>query len=174
MTEQAKQQITDSIREFRPPAYTEIPNVGLYLEQTVKFINESMGPLLDGAVTASMVSNYVKKGLVASPVKKQYGRDQIAYLMFIALAKNVLSMENIGLLFDMQKKTYTCPVAYDYFCRELCNVVEYVFGLKPAMDTVGRDSTDEKMALRSVIVAATYKIYLGRCFEAIRQESADC
>ena len=49
------------MQEFRMPRYHEIPDVGLYLEQTIKYINSCLAPL-DIAVTASMVSNYVKKG----------------------------------------------------------------------------------------------------------------
>ena len=45
-------------RDFRMPRYDELPNVGLYLEQTVKYINECLSPL-NIPVTSSMISNYV-------------------------------------------------------------------------------------------------------------------
>ena len=40
--------------------------------------------------------------MIANPVKKQYDRDQIAYLLVIAIAKSVLSLEHIQVLFDLQ------------------------------------------------------------------------
>ena len=76
-----------SIENFHLPRYREIPNVGLYLDQTVKYINPFLAPLGFPEITASMISNYVKKGYIASPVRKQYNADQIACLFFIALAK---------------------------------------------------------------------------------------
>lgn len=66
------------INHFHLPLYREIPNVGLYLEQTVKYINECLKPLGCIKVTPSMISNYVKKGYVTSPLKKQYDATQIA------------------------------------------------------------------------------------------------
>ena len=100
MKPKTKQIIADSLRDFHLPSYREIPDVGLYLDQTVKYVNRYLAPLGCMEITSSMVSNYVKKGLVENPVKKQYNREQIAYLFFIAVAKNVLSMEDIRLLFE--------------------------------------------------------------------------
>ena len=60
----------DAIRQFTLPSYNEIPNVGLYLEQTAKYISEYLTCLGDFALTGSMISNYVKKGLIKNPVKK--------------------------------------------------------------------------------------------------------
>ena len=86
---------------FRMPAYNEIPNVGLYLEQTLKYINDTFAQFRSIELTKSMISNYVKLGYLRRPVKKQYDREQIAALLFIALSKQVLSMENIGKLLSL-------------------------------------------------------------------------
>ncbi len=78
------------IQRFRLPRYREIPDVGLYLDQTVKYINGFLMVLGDMEITASMVSNYVKKGYISNPVRKQYSARQIAQLFFIAIAKTVI------------------------------------------------------------------------------------
>ena len=152
-----------SIQGFHMPRYQDIPNMGLYLEQTTKYLNHFLAPLGCMEVTSSMISNYVKKGLISSPVKKLYYADQIAYLFFIIIAKQVLSMENIVELSERQKKTYTVPVAYDYFCCELENMLYYVFGLSDSVAKIGVTATHEKTLLRSVIIAAAHIIYLDRC-----------
>lgn len=170
MKQEIKQQIARSIRDFRLPRYHEIPNVGLYLEQTVKYICEYLAPLQDTAITGSMVSNYVKKGLVANPVRKQYGRDHIAYLMFIALAKNVVSLDNLALFIQLQQRTYTAERAYNYFCMELENLLFYVFGVKDTLESVGMDFTDEKTLLRDTVITVAHKIYLEKCFAALAVE----
>ena len=153
----------NSIQGFHMPRYQDIPNMGLYLEQTTKYLNHFLAPLGCMEVTSSMISNYVKKGLISSPVKKLYYADQIAYLFFIIIAKQVLSMENIIELSERQKKTYTIPVAYDYFCCELENMLYYVFGLSDSVAKIGVTATHEKTLLRSVIIAAAHIIYLDRC-----------
>ena len=171
MTQESKELMTASIAEFHLPKYEEIPNVGLYLEQITKYINEYLAPLENLSITASMISNYVKKGLVANPVKKQYNREQIAYFFFIAAAKSVLSLDNIALFLEMQRQTYDAKTAYEFFRMELDNVLHYVFGLKDSLDTIGSDrNSDEKLMLRNTIVTVANKIYLEKCFDAVRRE----
>ena len=170
MTNETKQSLAEGIRNFRMPRFEEIPNVGLYLEQTAKYVSEYLAPLQENAITSSMISNYVKKDLVDNPVKKQYSREQIAYLMFIALAKNVLSLDDLTRFIRLQKRTYTAKRAYDYFCAELENNLQYVFGLKAELDHVGMDSTDEKFMLRATVITVAHKIYLEKCFAALAAE----
>ena len=161
----------NSIKKFRMPRYQELPDVGLYLEQTAKYINSFLAPLGCMEITTSMISNYVKKKLIDGPVKKQYYADQIAYLFFIAIAKNVLSMEHIQLLFERQKQTYTNQVAYDYFCSELENHIFYLFGLKDTVDTIGSSNGTEKEMLKSVLISASHIIYLNCIFQSANDDT---
>lgn len=167
---ETKQQIAESLRDFRLPRYNEIPNVGLYLEQATKYVGEYLAPLGEYTLTPSMISNYVKKGLIANPVKKQYGREQIAYLFFIAVAKSVLSLDALTGFIKLQQQTYTLPKAYDYFAEELENLLAFTFELKDTMEAVGEDNTDEKRLLYTCLVAAVQKVYLEKCLEAIAKE----
>lgn len=159
------------ISAFRLPGYQEIPNVGLYLEQTVKYINECLKPLGCVEVTSSMVSNYVKKGYVSRPVKKQYDADQIASLIFIVIAKQVLSMENIAKLLEMQRDDYSTRDAYDYFGRELEGMLRQTFGLEATVKELDSGAPAEKKILRSVLVAVTHVIYLSHCFESLGEKT---
>ncbi len=156
------------IEQFRMPRYREIPDVGLYLDQTVKYVNRYLAPRGCIEITASMVSNYVKKWYISNPVRKQYDAEQIAYLFFISIAKSVLSMENIVRLFEMQKKDYSPEMAYDFFCMELENMLEYTFGVKEELAVVGdQPNTEGKQMLRSTIIAVTHIIYLSSRFESM-------
>ena len=170
MKTQTKQQIAASIRGFRLPRYEEIPNVGLYLEQTTKYISEFLDPIQEGALTASMISNYVKKHLIDSPVKKQYSRDQIAYLIFIAVAKSVLSLDALMNFISLQKRTYTAQRAYDYFCTQFENLLLFTFEVSDTVDLDFDDAGDEKRLLYSCVVAVAQKIYLEKCLDAIAKE----
>jgi len=106
-------------------------------------------------------------------VKKQYSREQIAYLIYIATVKNVLSMDDIRLMLSIQKRTYAPQVAYDYFCLELENVLGYVFGCKSTLEEVGVENSDEKIMLRTTIITAAHKIYLDKLFAALQEESRE-
>ena len=167
---EAKQQIAESVKDFRLPRYNEIPNVGLYLEQATKYICEYLAPLGEFSLTPSMISNYVKKGLIANPIKKQYSREQIAYLFFIAVAKSVLSLDALTRFIKLQQQTYTLPKAYDYFAEEFENLLKFTFELQDTIEMSGEDNTDEKRLLFTCIVAAVQKVYLEKCLETIADE----
>lgn len=167
MPEEFNEMLKDFAREFKLPEYNEIPSVGLYLEQTAKYISQ-LGHIGDVAITGSMISNYVKKGLITNPVKKQYSRDQIAYLMFITMAKTVLSLEDIRLLIEIQQSTYKPEVAYNYLAAEFENVLGYVFGIKDEMEKIGENNHEAKVMLRNLIITVAHKAYLDMCFKYYR------
>ena len=164
-----------SMRGFRLPRYHEIPDVGLYLEQTTKYVNQSIAPLGFEAITGSMIRNYVKQGLIANPVQKQYSANQIAHLIALALLKQVTPLEHINDLFLIlnQGGTYTVPVAYDYFCEEMENILYFRFGLKDAIADVGVTSSLEKEMLRSAITAVSHIVYLNRCFRILAETTGE-
>ena len=170
MKQTTKKQIADSLKDFRLPRYNEIPTVGLYLEQATKYIGEYLEPLGEYTLTPSMISNYVKKGLIANPVRKQYGREQIAYLFFIAIAKSVLSLDALTGFIKVQQSSYALPKAYDYFCEQFEELLRFTFELQDNLEMVGEDNTDEKRLLFTCIVAAVQKVYLEKCLEAIAKE----
>ena len=128
MKEESNRRIAACAVDFALPRYEELPSVGLYLDQTVQFVNGYFRSFQGVELTASMVSNYVKKGIISHPVKKKYTREQLASLIYIVVSKTVLSMENIDTLFQMQRAHCTAAEAYDYFCDEMENCLPFVFG----------------------------------------------
>ena len=170
MKTEIKAMMEEKIKGFRLPRYEEIPDVGFYLEQTTKYINGYLEPIGWMEVTSAMISNYVKKGIIPKPIKKQYFAEHIAYLFFVVIAKNLLSMENIKLLIQMQKKSYSNPVAYNYLCRELENMLFYIFGLKESPDIVGKSETEERELLYSLVSSAAHVVYMHSAFGIIREQ----
>ncbi len=165
-----KYSFSEKISNFKLPRYNEIPNVGLYLEQVVKFINGCIVPLGCPQITTSMVSNYVKGGIISPPIKKQYYAEQIAYLIFVGIGKCVLSMESIEQLFTMQKVVYDAQTAYNYFCLELENMLAVVCGIKDEPEVIGVTDTEEKYMLRNVIIAVSNLLYVNYCLKARKAE----
>ena len=170
MNQETKQRIAESLRDVHLPRYHAIPDVGLYLEQAAKYIGGCVSPLGDMALTGSMISNYVKKGLIASPVKKQYSRDQIAYLIFIAICKSVLSLDALDAFLRLQRQSYSLQRAYDYFVREFESLLLFTFELTDTADMFPETSSDGKRLLYTCIIAAVQKVYLEKYLEALTEE----
>lgn len=168
MEQLIKDAIKASVQNFKLPSYEEIPDVGLYLEQTAQYVADRLAPLQSISITSSMISNYVKQGLIENPVKKLYHRDQIAYLFFIAAAKSVLSLEEIQILIRLQKQTYDTHTSYRYFSQEFENILFFIFGIKDTLDQVGVEHSDEKIMLRNTIITVAHKVYLSKCLYALQ------
>lgn len=160
-----KQVLADTLDDFTLPRYDVLPNMGLYLEQATRYINECVQPLGCISLTISMVRNYVKMGLVDNPVRKMYYRDQIAYLLVTAVLKAVLPLAHIDKLFSRQKMLYPAATAYNCFCEELESMLRFRFGItQEAAEHEAKASLEAEM-LHSAASAVSQIIYLNICFE---------
>ena len=86
-------------RYFSYPKWKEIPNINLYLDQVLLYVNQICPPASpdkEKGLTASMVNNYVKHGYLPKPDKKKYQRKQIARLIAITTLKSVFSIQEIA------------------------------------------------------------------------------
>ena len=160
-----------AIRAFELPKYNHLPNMGLYLEQTVKYINSVLAPLGCVEVTGSMIRNYVKMGLICNPEKKMYYAVHIAHLLPIVILKQVIGLDQIHFLFGRQKQVYSDEVAYDYFCTELKNILDCRFGIKDKAEDLGQTQSLEKEMLRSAITAVSHVIFLDACIRHLQESS---
>lgn len=158
----------ETMGSFKLPRYSQLPDMGLYLEQTAKYINQCLAPLKCGEITGSMIRNYVKMGLVPNPVQKQYYAAQIAHLMTVAILKQVMPLEQISELFERKGRRYTDDEAYDYFCA-MENMLYFRFGLKDTVDDIGGRSSIDKELLRSAVIAVSHVIHVNACFEEIHK-----
>lgn len=150
---------------FRLPRFEELPDLPLYREQVIAYIERALAPL--GAVnegpwlTPSMINNYVKLGLVPAPVKKLYRREQIARLMVICIFKQFLPISAIRRLFRMQAVSYPVDVAFDYVATELAGALGAAFSPdeQPPADTA-TVVTRESLLVRSAVAAFAAKAFL--------------
>ncbi|MCQ2523798.1 MAG: DUF1836 domain-containing protein [Lachnospiraceae bacterium] len=148
---------------FDLPSYKNIPNVGLYLEQVVKYVNEYLSPI-NISITPSMVSNYAKQGYIDRPVKRQYFAPQIAQIIFIAISKQALSMENIATLLNMQKADYDVATAYNTFSTDLKDMVYKIASGNEEFVPLAPDADFGQRTLRSVIISLSHIINLNYYF----------
>jgi DNA-binding transcriptional MerR regulator len=169
MEREMQNRITADIVTFCLPRYVQIPEVGLYLEQVVRYINTQLSPLGEPELTPSMVSNYVKQKLVPAPQKKLYTAEHLARLLFIAVVKPVVPLEGLRLMFSIQEECYPLQTAYDYFCDEFENIFGAAFGIAPAVEGLGETESDAKDLLRSTISATVNKVCLDRYLEEYRK-----
>lgn len=156
------------IENFKFPAYNEIPDVGLYLEQTGKYINGFLSPILGTDLTGSMISNYVKQKIIPNPEKKQYYRDHIIDLIIIDVAKPILSLENIKKVLDTEMSHSDRKTMYEKFCGIFEDTLKKTFHF--IEDKPKKMENKETTIMRYLSAAVSYKIYLDICFDKASDE----
>ncbi|MBR6521606.1 MAG: DUF1836 domain-containing protein [Oscillospiraceae bacterium] len=85
----------DQLLAVHLPRWNELPDIELYMDQVLALMAKYMQGVASGedkVLTASMVNNYVKMGLVPAPVKKKYSRSHLARLVIICVMKQVVPM----------------------------------------------------------------------------------
>ena len=88
------------LNNYRLPAWEQIPNLGLYMEQVIVLLRQYLDYLPpelkeEEFITSAAINNYVRTKIMPEPVKKRYYRVHIAYLLVICTLKQGLS---IGLI----------------------------------------------------------------------------
>ena len=153
------------------PHYNEIPDVGLYLDQTSKFINSYLELYPDMQVTTSMISNYAKQKLIGKLARKTYSRIQIASLVLINLSKTVLSIQNVKtLLEDIRTSEENFQSSYEQFRLVLGETLGALY--ENRIISVGANSDGTSSMLAPTVVAIAHKMYLEQYF-ALRKEKPE-
>ncbi|HYE09227.1 MAG TPA: DUF1836 domain-containing protein [Patescibacteria group bacterium] len=90
--------LTDEIK------LSDIPNIGLYVDQVIGFIEEHMCHVKrnenDKLITKTMVGNYTRDGVLMPSKNKKYSKSHIIMLILIYNLKQILSIEDIKTLFS--------------------------------------------------------------------------
>ena len=163
----AKKQ-TISIEKIHIPRWEELPNVDLYMDQILTFINSSLSECIKNGeneekeknqiLTKTMINNYVKNNILEAPVKKKYSKTQCAKLFVICVLKQVFSMNEISSLINIALESTDISHAYNSFCSLFEEAVKSTFEKKEfsKVDT----SNEKRYLLKSVLLACSYKIYV--------------
>lgn len=90
----------EKLKAYSLPLWEALPDLELYMDQVISLLkkymaiyHETIGD--EKSITASMINNYVKLGIMPAPVKKKYSKIHMAYLLVICTLKPTLDMATI-------------------------------------------------------------------------------
>ena len=152
--------------EYRLPAWEELPDIGLYMDQVVTLLTQYldyMPPELkeEQVITPAAINNYVRKKIMPEPVKKKYYRRHIAYLIMVCTLKQCLSIPTLqaiipaGLDEEVLKQTYSSYVkrhrmACTYFVKQVRIAAGGILDHEPESE-IATDDTGELISMVAVI-----------------------
>lgn len=118
----------EELLSFNIPRWEELPDIELYMDQVITFIEKYLSAITNGSdkkiITSSMINNYVKLELIPKPIKRRYNKTHLAYLFAISILKHIFTIQEVkdGILFQAslngEKK------AYNDFCTEQENAIK--------------------------------------------------
>lgn len=157
----------NELKNYKIIKYDEIPDIDLYMDQTLAFLNKRLSILKRNEdeilVTASMINNYVKAGIIPAPVAKKYTKRHLAYIVTVCFLKQVLSMNEIKTVIDFLVETKGERNSYDFFCEcvekslnNCCKVTETVV-------IKNEESDKDIFSIYYAANALANKIYAQRC-----------
>lgn len=144
--------------KFVLPRWEELPDIDLYMDQLIGYLEKKLVFLLqtddEKCVTSTMINNYVKKKIIPAPEKKKYTKIHLAYLIIIITLKKVFSISQIYALIQNIIKQNSLDEAYDNFCSEMESAFNLVFDGKKDNKNENNDT-----ALKAAALAYAYKMY---------------
>ncbi|MBQ7254934.1 MAG: DUF1836 domain-containing protein [Oscillospiraceae bacterium] len=138
MNEQLLSETCRLLTAQKLPRWQELPDLELYMDQVLGLISRYLGqyPGFDEkGLTAAMVNNYVKMGVLPPPEKKRYQRRHIAFLLVICILKASLPIASIRAMIAQDLSSEAEDAAYDHFCEQ------FEQACKAAAESALRDSS---------------------------------
>jgi len=153
--------------EFHIPRWEELPNIDLYLDQTVTiletYLKDFIGNKEEKIITKTMINNYVKLGVLEPPEKKKYNKKHIATLFVLCILKQIYSINDITQLIKVALDvSSSMQIAYNKFCSSLEKAIMLTFEGKEYSDDA--HMTEEKYLLKNVVQSFANKLYVEKNF----------
>ena len=98
----ALESFLSALESSKPPEWDALPDIGLYMDQVINYLERQIGSLFppnkEGAITSSMINNYVKAHIIPRAQSKRYSQEHIALLLAAFVLKKALTTQDMGVL----------------------------------------------------------------------------
>ena len=113
--------IMEEIAQGGDISISDIPDIELYMDQVTTFIDNKLKyhkrALKDKILTKTMINNYTKSKILLPSKNKRYNRQHMILLILIYYLKQILSINDISILFAPLFKSITSSnEGTDYLC----------------------------------------------------------
>lgn len=172
-------EINDGIAQIRLQPWEALPDLALYMDQVLQYMpRQKLEITPDDILTASMVSNYVKSGIMPGASGKRYNREHLVYLTAIQMLKQVLSVRNTGELIRLTKGKKDAQVFYEEYTALMektlsgLNLLPYLEGSEMPGGGFSPEAIGA-VALQFAIMSYSGKLVCERLLELARREKKD-
>ncbi|MEI3348033.1 MAG: DUF1836 domain-containing protein [Dysosmobacter sp.] len=163
--------LLDRMRTQRPVAWDQLPDFALYMDQVLSYMDRQVLRFdEEDALTASMVNNYTKSGLVPRAEGKKYNREHLAYLTAICVLKRVMSTRDMDLLIREELRgERTVEDGYAAFCESLNSALQ---AMAQEMEARPEGDTLADAAIHFALISYAAGLASSRYVSLLREERA--
>ena len=169
--------LRERLRTQRPVPWDQLPDFSLYMDQVLSYMDRQVIRFdEDDGLTAAMVNNYTKSGLVPRAEGKKYNRDHLAYLTAICVLKRVMSTRDMDLLIREELRgERTVEDGYTAFCESLNSALQAMaqeMEARPEGDTLADAAIHFALISYAAGLASSRYVTLLRQRQEAREEAA--
>lgn len=155
------------IADFHIPRWNELPNLDLYIDQVICFLDESLSNYAHkekegNVLTKTMINNYVKHSVIPPAINKKYNKEHIANLFIICILKQLYSINDIAKLIKSATKNMPIEKSYNMFCDELEGAISAIFAGKQYV--AEENIIYERYVLKRVVYSFANKLYVDKIY----------
>ena len=160
------------LRDQRPVDWDQLPDFALYMDQVLSYMERQVLRFDgDDGLTAAMVNNYTKSGLVPRAEGKKYSREHLAYLTVICVLKRVMSTRDMDLLIREELQgDRSVRDGYAAFCDSLDKALSLTAGEMELRPNVETDLADA--AIHFALLSYAAGVASSRYVTMLRQRNA--
>ena len=160
------------LRQQRPVEWDQLPDFALYMDQILSYMDRQVIRFdEDDELTAAMVNNYTKSGLVPRAEGKKYNRDHLAYLTAICVLKRVMSTRDMDLLIREElQNAHTIPGGYKAFCESLDSALNIT---AEEMEPYVKGDNLADTAIHFALLGYAASVASSRCVALLRQQKEE-
>lgn len=165
--------LRERLRNQRPVEWDQMPDFPLYMDQVLSYMERQVLRFEEeDGLTAAMVNNYTKSGLVPRADGKKYNREHLAYLTAICILKRVMSAKDMDIVLSAELHSReTIGDSYEVFRGSLDKALNLITDMMEGY-TSEEDAADAAMhfALLSYAAGLASSRYVSLLREARETE----
>ena len=163
--------LLERLRDQRPVEWDQLPDFSLYMDQVLSYMDRQVIRFDESdTLTAAMVNNYTKSGLVPRAEGKKYGREHLAYLTAICVLKRVMSTRDMDLLIREELGERPVEDGYRAFRASLDKALRIT---TDEMEARGGDGTLADNAIHFALLSYAAGIASSRYISLLRQQTEE-
>ena len=168
--------LQERLRTQRPVEWEQLPDFALYMDQVLSYMDRQFIRFDEAdTLTAAMVNNYTKSGLVPRAEGKKYNREHLAYLTAICILKRVMSTRDMDMLIHEELQgSHSVESGYNAFCASLdkaLNITVDEMESRPAGDSLADAAIHFALLSYAAGVASSRYVTLLRQQKEAAQET---